>query len=206
MPYCTRCGSPVNYEEFCSKCGVAVNNGLPTPLPLNPPVTCPSEQSNKSLYPLVTVFGLTFLIIGLFMALLLNSVYSRQAAYLAEQGIQVNTYTFGFNDIASLIAAGIGMAAVGIYLIIFGILNQFSAKVRAATASKDGSRNFLLTVGLSFIFIVLLNEIHGIYFPRQASGIWPIDAGFAATGIIMISLSVWLFRRAYLRSVQPTKV
>lgn len=209
MPYCYNCNSIVTEQDkFCSKCGAAAR----TQVSPQPNMT----KSNLPIKPLTNLTtgamiggGVVLLVLGLLIAFSLNALYGQQTGYLAAEGIQVNIYSFGLDNMIFLISLGALIAMMGVYILLLASLNYFNDKVRSAMERKDGRArvgNGLLSAG--FITSALFSADFIQQFYRQYRSSWyePVLLIFIICGLVVILIGALLIRSSYLRSLSLTKV
>jgi len=152
--------------------------------------------------------GIALLLVGLLIAFALNGIYSQQTNYLAAEGVQVNTFIFGFRDLVFLISLGADIAILGFYLLVLGSLNQFSVSVRTALQVKDDRARLghgLITGGFIFSALSSLNLIHNAYFPLRAGWFGLVTLIFVVGGLLTVFIGALLIRSSYLRSLKQQK-
>lgn len=153
--------------------------------------------------------GAALLVVGLLIALSLNSIYAQQISYLTKYDIQVNTYAYGFENTFFLISIGVIIALLGIYLLVFGCLNHFNPKVREAFAIRNSVTtmgNFLINFGFGSAALLSANLIRQFY--RPVTSTWSILFLIVCIigGLIAVTLGAFLIRREYMYSQIVTKV
>jgi hypothetical protein len=209
MPYCFNCNSVVTEQDkFCSKCGIATR----TQVSLQPNLA-KSNRKIKSTTNLTTGAmiggGVALIIVGLLIAFSLNALYGQQIGYLSAEGIQVNIYSFGLDNLVLLISLGALIAMMGVYSLLLASLTYFNDKVRFAMERKDSRArvgNGLLSAG--FITSALFSADLIQQFYRHYSSSWyePVLLIFIIGGLVTILVGALLIRSSYLRSLSLTKV
>ncbi|MCW3999660.1 MAG: hypothetical protein NWE93_05430 [Candidatus Bathyarchaeota archaeon] len=109
-------------------------------------------------------------VVGIFIALALNSLYYQQISYLESEGLQVSIFSSGFNDMIFLIATGALITIMGLSMLVLGSLSYFSRTVREGMARKDTSArigNGLMTGGFIATALGSANLVKQFY--RQSS-------------------------------------
>lgn len=144
------------------------------------------------------------MVVGLVIALSLNGTYNLQISYFAAEGIQVNPYAF-FEGLVIWISTGVFMAVMGVYFLILGLLNQFSATVRAAMSLKDTRAklgNGFITGGFVFTALSTNSAVSQFYrssFTRANADV-SVNVFLIVVGLVLILVGVLLFTSAYMRS------
>jgi hypothetical protein len=112
-------------------------------------------------------------------------------------------------NITSLISFSSSLAMVGVYLIIWGSLNQFSTVVRNGMNIK-GDRTFFGTIliigSIVFTGTTLQSVIYRLYSPNNSGMFDLINLVFAVSSLLTLSIGALLIRSSDLKSLQPTKV
>jgi predicted cation transporter len=151
--------------------------------------------------------GAAMLVTGLLITLTLNSIYNQQVSYLTKYGIEVNTYAYGFDNLFSLISTGVLIALLGIYMLVFGCLNHFSAKVRAAFAIRNSMTkigNALITFGFSWSTLLSSQIVWHFYRPISSSWYFPFSIAAIIGGIIVMAMGFFLIKQAYINNQSIT--
>jgi hypothetical protein len=169
----------------------------------------PLKPSTNMVNGVIIGSGISLLIVGGLISFFVNAIYNQQTGYLASEGIQVNTFSFGFDNVVVLISMGALIAMLGIYTLILGCLNQFNPTARAAWHLKDDRArlgNGLIVGGFIFASFTSLAFIRQVYQPINSEWFGVVNGVFVASSLLAIAIGALLIRSAYLRRFPPTKV
>jgi hypothetical protein len=145
--------------------------------------------------------GIVLLLGSLFMASVLNSLFSTISGYLAAEDLSVNIYAFGLDDIARTISLLVFATIIGAYLLILGCIYQFSSQARKLMSVRSTAARFgasLMGFGIVFIVLPLSNYIYDLYIRPHAPTTFYL--AMATFGSIVLVAGVVLTIFAYHRS------
>jgi len=205
MSYCIKCSHPLDINgKFCSECGTPTKTQSPNhsrfDFPVKPSINFANGASIGA--------GVTLLIIGPLIALSLNAVYYEQIAYLAARGIQVSRYSLGLDTIVTLISLGALITMLGVQLLAFGALAQFSSKVRAAFEEKEGRANVgnrLINAGFFLAGLSVANLVRDHYSTYNSGGYLTVTVLITLVGLLVISVGALAIRSSYLKDLKSQK-
>jgi hypothetical protein len=150
--------------------------------------------------------GSAMLTLGLLMAFSLNAVYNEQATYLAANGIQVHSYSYGFNDLIFLISIGVLVAVLGACLLVEGCLSHYSERARVALSDNGNWGNRLINGGVTGLSLFSAGLVRDLYQSTQSDWYVPVITTLFAVCLILIITGALLLIRIPYRNQQPTKV
>jgi hypothetical protein len=147
MLNCPHCGCSMNEaDSFCGKCGTALNNQPPSPEVNASYPSYPPKSSTNFGNGLLIGASATVIIFGLFTVNFLNNYVNQQTSILSHAGVAINEIQYRLLDITSLIGLIASFAIICVYLLSYGLLNQFSSVMRLAVYKK--TLRFRLVNGL----------------------------------------------------------
>jgi hypothetical protein len=167
----------------------------------------PTKQNTPLANGIIIGAGAAMLVVGLLIAFSLNAIYIQQISYLTKYGIEVNTYTYGFDNIFFLISTGAFIAILGTYVLVFGCLNHFNAKVRQAFTVKNSVTtvgNFLINLGFNLAALTSANLIRQLYRPISSSSYFSFSIAAIIGGIIVMAVGFFLIRQEYIHNQSIT--
>jgi hypothetical protein len=151
--------------------------------------------------------GAAMLVVGLLIVFSLNSIYTQQVSYLTKYGIEVNIYSYGFDNLFFWISTGVLIALLGIFELVFGCLSNFSAKVRQGFAIRNSMTkigNALITGGFIWASLLSANLVRQFYRTISSSWYVPFLIVSIIGGLIAITIGAFLIRNAYIHSQSIT--
>jgi len=137
MPQCPACGAVVDENmAFCPKCGAALTKTTADQVSI--PRGSWSKPKIAFVSGILAGAGIVALIGGLICVFVLNGSYERVGNFLSV-GMPPSAVRFALRDIVSFISLGVFGGVIGAYMLIIGLLIQFSRSARLAWERNSAS-------------------------------------------------------------------